>query len=281
MAYFYLENENKERVDLQELDNCLAENVTNLGYDTSSAFVQVGDHFIQNYLNPKQSTLSMNLNFFRPNIYDKVQKVGNFIATAKQLYLAYKPQTTKGIEYKREVTVSSYLKTSTKKGYITYALKLNPTTLFYAEDATIFQVEKGDGEKRYDFTWDARYNDYSLRYCEIEEGNHVEVAFEMKIEGYTENPKLEILANNGEEWSITFPVTLQQGEYIRYSSLDSNLVIEFVNEIGEVRNMFSEFSLEDTLFYKIPKEGAMVRFTSDTDVMNTITFTAYVFYKVV
>ncbi|MDD2952498.1 MAG: hypothetical protein PHC95_04955 [Parabacteroides sp.] len=282
MGKFYLVNESNSKIDLQdEVNYCVATDVKNLGYEVSSEYIRIGDHFVKNYLNPKQTQLDLSLNFFRPNVYEKVQAVGNFLATATELYLVYQPGLKSGVEYRREVDVSSYLKGSIKDGFICYTLKLMPTSLFYFKRATRFEITELPGEKRYDFTWDATYNDYSNRSIDIDGGNHVEVAFDLEILGYTENPKIEILDGETVIHSLTFPITVQEGEKILYSSLDRDIKVDFVNASGVTRSMFSDFSLEDNVFFKIPKSGGTVRFTSDTDVMNTIVVTAYFFFKVV
>ena len=282
MGKFFLENEYSSQIDLQdEATYCVASDVKNLGFENESNYVRIGDHFIRNYLDPKQKTLEMSLNFFRPGAYDKLQTVGNFLVTAEKLYLVYQPGLSSGIVYRREVEVDSFLKTSIKDGYLCYALKLNPTSLFYYKKSTKFEITEFDGEKRYDFTWDATYNDYANRSLTIPGGNHVDVAFSVDIYGYTERPKISVISGNKIVHELTIPVIVQAGEYISYSSVDGDLRCTFTDKDGVVRNIINEFDLTDNVFFKVPKAGASVQFTSDTDVMNTIIFTAYFFFKVV
>lgn len=279
---FYLENEYSSQIDLQDDENyCIATDVSGLGVEFDAEYIGIGDHFVRNYLNPKQTSLSLNLNFFLPDVYDKLQTVSNFLLTASSLYLVYKPDLTSDIEYRREVDITSYLKNGVKDGYLCYTLTLAPTSLFYYKKSTRFEITELDGEKRYDFTWDAAYNDYSSRSLVISGSNHVEVAFALEINGYTENPMIEILDGDDVLYSLTFPITLQEGEKILYSSLDQNLYVMYQDADGNTTNLFNEFDLETNVFFKIPKTGATVRFTSDTDIINTIVFTAYFFFKVV
>lgn len=282
MGKFYLENEYSTQIDLQdEVNFCVASDVKNLGYEHNSNYVAIGDHFLQNYLNPKQTTLEMSLNFFRPQVYEKLQKVGNFLVTAEKLFLVYQPGLASGITYRREVEVASFLKTSVKNGYLCYVLKLNPTSLFYYKRSTKFEIAELDGEKRYDFEWDAVYNDYANRSLTIVGGNHVDVAFSVDIHGYTERPKITVTSGGKVVHELTIPVTVQEDEYISYSSVDGDLRCTLTDAEGVTRNIINEFDLADNVFFKVPKAGASVQFTSDTDVMNTIIFTAYFFFKVV
>lgn len=282
MGKFYLENEYSSQIDLQdEVNACVASDVKNLGFETNSDYIGIGDHFVRNYLLPKQSLLELNLNFFRPSVYEKVQTVGNFIATAEKLFLVYQPGLASGIIYRREVEVSSFLKTSVQDGFIRYTLKLNPTSLFYYKKSAKFEITELDGEKRYDFEWDAMFNDYANRSLTIEGGNHVDVAFSVEIYGYTENPKIAIMQGEKVVHELTIPAIVQAGEVISYSSVDGDLRCTLTDTEGNVRNLINDFDLNDNVFFKVPKAGASVQFTSDTDVMNTIIFTAYFFFKVV
>lgn len=281
MSEFYLENESGTRISLQSDDTCYYSNYTNLGYEVDSSYIRIADVFVRDYLNPKQTKMSVNLLFFQPSVYEKIQMVGNFIVTAEVLYVIYKPNLATGVEYRRQVEAESYLKTTDKSGYIVYTLSLNPLSLFYMSESTKFKIDNGDEGKQYDFIWDATYNDYTNRSIIIGEKNHVEVAFEVEIYGYTENPAIDIIQNNTSINKLTFPIIVDDGEKIKYSSLDNNLEVTLIDESGEETNLFNIFSLEDDVFFKIPKSGGTIKFTSDTDVMNTIILTVYYYYKVV
>lgn len=282
MGKFYLENEVSAQISLQdEAIYCVATEVKNLGYEVNAAYLAIGDHFLQNYLNPKQTPLELSLNFYQPRVYDKVQTVGNFLVTAEKLFLVYEPDISSGVTYRREVEVSSFLKDSVKPGVLSYKLKLSPTSLFYYKQSTIFEITELTGEKRYDFAWDAAYNDYANRSITFDGSNHVDIAFSAIIQGYTENPRIEIISDGKTVHALTFPVTLLEGEYITYSSVDGSLLCTKTDAAGNVTNIINDFDLETNVFFKIPKAGASVLFTSDTDVMNTIIFTAYFFFKVV
>lgn len=282
MSKFYLENEFRTQIDLQdETKFCVAGEMKGLGYEVASDYTIVGDHFIQNYLTPRLTQLELDLNFFAPELFEKIQVVGNFIVTAEKLYLVYQPELSSGIEYRREVEVSSFLKDSAKNGYMTYKLRFNPTSLFYYKKSTRFEVEDLEGEMRYDFTWPAVFNDYAERSISIDGGNHVDVAFDAIINGYTKNPKIEIRKENQNIHVLTFPVEVLENEFVTYSSVDGEIECKITRADGSEESLYHEFDLTTNVFFKVPKDGATVRFSSDTDVMNTIIFTAYFFFKVV
>lgn len=281
MANFYIENEKGDRIDLQdELNYGLYEGMKDIGYSQDASFTRVGDYFSKDSKNPKQSDIDFDINFFEvgeKSVYQKVSDVGDFLVNAEKLYYVYVPEE---IEYKREVEFVNFSQ-NTKEGYLSYSVKLAPLTLFYAENIVALDVDRTEGEKRYRFRWNASYNDYANRSVKIKEGNQTDIAFDLEIHGYVVNPKISVYKGATLIKAITFPITLQEGEYLKYSSRDLELEIKKVDVLGNETNLINEFSLEDDIFFKLDKNGCTVKFTSDVGVMNKILFTPYIYKKVV
>lgn len=281
MAKFYIENEKGDRIDLQdELNYGLYEGMKDIGYSQDASFTRVGDYYSCDSKNPKQSDIDFDINFFEvgeKSVYQKVSDVGDFLVNAERLYYVYVPEE---MEYKREVEFVNFSQ-NTKEGYLSYSVKLSPLTLFYAENIVALDVDRTEGEKRYRFRWNASYNDYANRSVKIKEGNQTDIAFDLEIYGYVVNPKISVYKGATLIKSITFPVTLQEGEYLKYSSRDLELEIKKVDALGNETNLINEFSLEDDIFFKLDKNGCIIKFTSDVGVMNKILFTPYIYKKVV
>ena len=281
LAKFYIENEKGDRIDLQdELNYGLYEGMKDIGYSQDASFTRVGDYYSCDSKNPKQSDIDFDINFFEvgeKSVYQKVSDVGDFLVNAERLYYVYVPEE---IEYKREVEFVNFSQ-NTKEGYLSYSVKLSPLTLFYAENIVALDVDRTEGEKRYRFRWNASYNDYANRSVKIKEGNQADIAFDLEIYGYVVNPKISVYKGATLIKEITFPVTLQEGEYLKYSSRDLELEIKKVDALGNETNLINEFSLEDDIFFKLDKNGCIIKFTSDVGVMNKILFTPYIYKKVV
>lgn len=281
MAKFYIENEKGDRIDLQdELNYGLYEGMKDIGYSQDASFTRVGDYYSCDSKNPKQSDIDFDINFFEvgeKSVYQKVSDVGDFLVNAERLYYVYVPEE---IEYKREVEFVNFSQ-NTKEGYLSYSVKLSPLTLFYAENIVALDVDRTEGEKRYRFRWNASYNDYANRSVKIKEGNQADIAFDLEIYGYVVNPKISVYKGATLIKAITFPVTLQEGEYLKYSSRDLELEVKKVDALGNETNLINEFSLEDDIFFKLDKNGCIIKFTSDVGVMNKILFTPYIYKKVV
>lgn len=281
MAKFYIENEKGDRIDLQdELNYGLYEGMKDIGYSQDASFTRVGDYYSCDSKNPKQSDIDFDINFFEAgekSVYQKVSDVGDFLVNAERLYYVYVPEE---IEYKREVEFVNFSQ-NTKEGYLSYSVKLSPLTLFYAENIVTLDVDRTEGEKRYRFRWNASYNDYANRSVKIKEGNQADIAFDLEIYGYVVNPNISVYKGATLIKAITFPVTLQEGECLKYSSRDLELEIKKVDILGNETNLINEFSLEDDIFFKLDKNGCIIKFTSDVGVMNKILFTPYIYKKVV
>ena len=89
--------------------------------------------------------------------------------------------------------------------------------------------------------------------------------------------------NNKDLANLIFPDIDKDINYYleKYSSRDLELEIKKVDALGNETNLISEFSLEDDIFFKLDKNGCIIKFTSDVGVMNKILFTPYIYKKVV
>ena len=178
MSKFYLENEYNERIDLQNNDlYCIATDTSGWGVDKDSSYIAIGDQFVRNYLKTKQSEFSMVLNFTKPRPFEKLQKVTNFLMKATKLYLIYVPDLVNGGEYRRDVEIGSFMKTDGVDGLLRYTLKLKAKSLFYDKHQSKFYVDRTDGEFRFDFRWDFRFNDYANREMILNNNGHVDAGF--------------------------------------------------------------------------------------------------------
>lgn len=282
MSKFYLENDYSDRIDLQNDDlYCIATDTKGWGVDKDSNYIAIGDQFVRNYLKTKQNEFSMVLNFTKPRAFEKLQKVVNFLLQATKLYLIYVPDLSNGGEYRRDVEVSSFLKTDGVDGLLRYTLKLKGKSLFYDKHQSKFYVDRTDGEFRFDFRWDFRFNDYANREMILTNNGHVDAGFSFEIYGYSNNPKVSLFQNNQLIKEIKINVELQEGEKVEYCSLDGNLYVNKVDTNGNKTSLYNTFDLNDEIFFKVPAGDVQVKFTSDSGTMNRIYFTLFKFYEVV
>lgn len=282
MSKFYLENEYNDRVDLQNDDLfCIATDTTGWGISKDSDYISIGDHFVRNYLRTKQSEFSMVLNFVRPRAFEKLQTVSNFIFKATKLYLIYVPDLINGGEYRRDVDVVSFMKTDGVDGLLRYTLKLKAKSLFYSKHLTKFYVDRTDGEFRFDFRWNIRFNDYANREMILTNNGHVDAGFSFEIYGYSNIPRVSLFQNNKLIKEITLNCEVQAGEKVEYCSLDGNLYVNHVDANGVKTSLYNTFDLSDEIFFKIPMGDVQVKFTAESGTMNQIYFTLFKFYEVV
>ena len=282
MSKFYLENEYGERIDLQNDDlYCLVSNPSGWGIDKDSNYIAIGDRFVKNYINNKQNEFSMALNFTKPKAFEKLQKVSNFILNADKLCLIYAPELESGGEFRRDVEVSSFIQLYDVDGLLRYQLKLKATSLFYDRNFTKFFVDRTDGEFRFDFRWDVRFNDYANREMILNNNGHVDAGFSFEIYGYSNIPKVSIFKDEALIKEIVINCEILEDEKVEYCSLDGNLYVNKVDGNGNKTSLYNTFDLNDDVFFKIPRGEVQVKFTADSGTMNQIYFTLYKFYEVV
>jgi hypothetical protein len=282
LSKFYLENEYNDRIDLQNDDlYCIATDTSGWGVAKNSSYIAIGDHFVRNYLKTNQNEFSMVLNFVQPHAFDKLQKVSNFLLKAAKLYLIYVPDLKNAGEYRRDVDVTSFMKTDGVDGLLRYTLKLRAKSLFYDKHQTKFYVDRTDGEFRFDFTWPIRFNDYANREMILTNNGHVDAGFSFEIYGYSNVPKVSLFQNNKLIKEITLNCEVLEGEKVEYCSLDGNLYVNHVNASGVRTSLYNTFDLSDDIFFKIPAGDVQVKFTAASGTMNQIYFTLFKFYEVV
>lgn len=282
MSKFYIENEKGERIDLQDDEKyCLAENIKGLGLNINNTYTHVGDYFTNDSTEDTQKVIEFDANFFFTggvSAFDKEQIVSDFLVRADRLYFVYIPEREEEAEYRCEVELGAYTQ-GYKDGFLSYPVKLNAITLFYKDNIVTLDVDRTAGEKRYTFNYAATYNDYESRSVEIKPGNQVDVAFDLEIYGYTANPGFDIYENEIKVRSMTFPVVVEEGQKIFYSSRDADLRVQLIDENGVATNLFDKFNADEEIFYKLNKNGSTIKFR--TGGANKILFTPYKYLKVV
>lgn len=281
---FYLENEYKQRLDLQDMENAgLAIQPSGLGYDADATYIRVGSHFVTDSFFDRQAMPAFRI-IFRPDIgYINYHKVIQFILSAKSLTLVYIPPMGTGMEYYRDIDVTSMSKTEIEADNILpMDITLPCKTPYYTQNNKRFEVKAIEGEKRYDYKYPYRYNEYSTLGFTITNDGHEPAAFEFVINGYTEYPLARLLDADGNTLQeLKFPLIVQEGEYLLYRSLDVARVVELHKADGTVENLINMLDIYNENWLKSPIGTTRMVLTSDTGVMNTIGATVYAFYKVV
>lgn len=279
IRFFALVNEYGGQYELNSPDTGIFTEPQGLGYELNVSYANIGSGFIKNFMKEKQQTITGTLVLDGAAAYTKYQALADFINHSQSIKLLY---STAAGDYYRDVDIVSLGKSEvSQKRVLECPIKFVCRSLFYSNHVNRFKIERVEGEVRWDFRWDVRFNDYGSRTLSIDNNGHVPAPFELELYGYCENPKVIVSQNKKEIASCTFPTTLQTDEKIIYSSLDGNLYCYRVDKNGNQVNFTDKLDIHNTNFFKLPVGDCVIDFTSDTGAANKTILTVYKFFRTV
>lgn len=277
MRKFYVENEINERFSLWG-NRVYMVDPAGLGIKYSASYIQIGNSFLRNKRTNSQSNISGKIEFLDPGANKRFREFIDFCAAASSLYLVYDPGD--GVEYIRDIDISEIGKKEKTGGTLPITVKFLCKSLYYMRNNNRFTFEATEDEKRYDYRYDFAYGDYGTYEAMINNNGHTEAPFDCVIYGYCVNPAIYIIKDNETLYEVVFPVAVEEGEFIRYSSRDGMLEATLVTSSGE-QNLMDLLNLENDNFFKIPIGTSKIMFNSESESTNVITATIYKMYEVV
>lgn len=277
MRKFYIQNEKNQRFSLWGNRVYMVE-PSGLGIKRNANYIQIGNSFLRNKMNISQSKVGGTIEFLSPYANKKFNEFYDFCAASEALYLVYDPGD--GNEYIREIDILEVDKTERTGATLPIGVSFACKSLYYQQDNNRFAFEPVEYEKRYDFTYDYLYGEYGKYSMDINNNGHAEAPFECNIYGYCVNPAISIVKNRKTILDVIFPVAVQEGEYIRYSSRDGMLEASLVSANGEI-NLMNQLDISKDNFFKIPVGESKIVFSSASADKNIITLTIYKMYEVI
>ena len=277
MRKFYVENEINERFSLWGNRVYMVE-PSGLGVKHEASYIRIGNSFLRSKMHVAQGAIAGKIEFMDPGANKKFNEFYAFCAAAVKLYLVYDPGD--GTEYIRDIDIAEVGKTERTGGTLPISVTFNCKSLYYLRNNNRFIFETTPNEKRYDYQYDYAYGDYGTYEAIIDNNGHVEAPFECMIYGYCVNPAIYIMRNNEILYEVTFPVAVEEGEYIRYSSRDGMLEATLVADGKEI-NLMPLLDISKDNFFKIPVGSSKIMFNSSSVSTNVITATIYKMYEVV
>ena len=278
MRKFYIENEFRERFSLWG-DRVYMVDPSGLGIKHDATYIRIGDSFLRNKkMQIAQSEVGGKIEFVDPGANKKFNKFYNFCAAASALYLIYDPGD--GKEYIRDIDIAEASKTERTGATLPISVKFNCKSLYYLRDNNSFKFEPDTIEKRYDYRYDYAYSDHGTYEAMIDNSGHVEAPFECIINGYCVDPTISIVKDNKTIHEVVFPIAVELGEYIRYSSRDGELEATLVSGSSET-NLMNVLDIEKDNFFKIPVGKSNIVFSSANSSTNIVTITIYKMFEVV
>lgn len=156
----------------------------------------------------------------------------------------------------------------------------NCKSLWYEQKNIVLTVGEEEGEIRWDFEWDSRFADYSIRNLFFENNGHTEAPIKLEIEGYVKNPSIFIYKNGELTGSLELELEIQENEKLIYCTKDTELLIKKQNTDGTETNLFDCLSPNFINFIKLNKGINQIKLLADEDITKA-KITIFVEYKAV
>ena len=278
---FSLLNEKGQSYSLMDIkEHALLTDPNGLGYAYDDEYQRLGYSFISNLRSIQQGTITGTLNFLK---YDNYKSLVDFIEQSEELRFSYTIPYENGEKtFYRDIQISSIDKTQKQpNGIISEGVTFSCLSLWYSPTIAYYTMQGGDGEMRWNFTWDPRFVNYSVRSLQFINDGHVDAPIEVEIDGNVVNPKIELYVE-GHLWQeVPFTITIAQYEKLLYGTKEDDFYLLKENVDGSKENIFnlSVVDLDNDNVLRIPKgKSCELRLTAENDISKA-TITIYTYYK--
>lgn len=187
-------------------------------------------------------------------------------------------------EYYRDVNIQGLSKTQIQtNGIISEPIVFDCLTLWYEENRAIYNTNSEENEIKWDFIWDSKFVDYSIRKLQYVNNGHVEAPILIEIEGPVLNPKIELYVEGELYQTVTFTVNIAEYEKLLYGTKENEFYINRQNTDGTLTSLFSldviDFSNDNVIRLPINK-SCELRLKAENEILNA-QITILVYYKIV
>lgn len=278
---FNLINEKGQTYSLMDIkEHALLTEPNGLGYAYSDEYQRLGYSFISNLRAIEQGTITGTLNFLE---YDNYKNLVDFIEKSEALRFSYTiPFQTGEKTFYRDIQISSLEKTQLRpNGVLSEGVVFSCLSLWYSPTIAYYTMQAGEGEMRWNFKWDPRFTNYSVRSLQFINDGHVDAPIEVEIDGNVQNPTIQLFVE-GKLWQeVPFNITIAQYEKLLYGTKEDDFYLLKENIDGTTENIFNleVVDLDNDNVLRIPKgKSCELRLLADNDIQKA-TITIYTYYK--
>ena len=210
----------------------------------------------------------------------------DFVEKAESLKILYKvPYKSGSREYYRDVQIQSITKSeiSNETRLISESVTFECLSLWYEAKNTVYTVEAGTGEIRWDFTWDSKFVGYDTRNLEFVNDGHVDASIELEIDGDVENPVLKLYVENELYQTVTITNHITEHQIFKYGTRENNFYIKKQLADGTEQSLFNlnYINFAEDLVIRFPKEKSCTfKMEADNEILSA-RLTIYVYYKAI
>jgi hypothetical protein len=280
---FYLENEQSQRYNLQDLKNAaLLISPSGLGLTMARSYELTGDSARSVNEDFPARSFTGTIVFDASHAYDGYRQLVNFIAGSENIILVYTPRyETVNNEYLADVGVENLSKSEIKGGRMECDISITLKGAWFKRESLRVVAEKTGSELRYDRLYDFVYSDVSTDNIEIFNDGHFEAPILLEAEGELVNPRLSLFVNRVLRSELTIAAVIERGEVLVFCTKDDDLTLKKMLPDGSELSLIGSISLQNENFFKLPRGLSTLSLAADNDIASKSTLTVFMSYKAV
>ena len=280
---FKLVNDKGQEYSLMDIENhCLLTEPTGLGYSYTTEYEQLGNTFITNLRRIEQGQVSGQVNFLK---YDNYKALVDFIEQSESLRLAYTiPYSNGNKTYYKDIQIQNISKSEIQpNGVLSESIVFDALSLWYAENVFTYDMSRQAGELRWDFTWDARFGDYSQRMLDFVNDGHAPAPVEITIDGEVVKPKIDLYVDGQLYQEVEINKTIGTYKKLLYGSKENDFYINEEQTDGTLVSLFNldYISFDNDNVIRLPKNKNCRLILTSTNGVQNAQVKIYVYYKAI
>lgn len=277
---FLLENEKGQQFRLDNLDEgCFLTSPSNLGLSKKIEFQKIGQTYVEISKEDEQKNPAGTA-FFKN--YNKYREFVDFVEDANKLKIIYKiPYEKEEKKYYKDIILKKIDKTEKSGKWLSSSVEFAGISLWYEENTIEYEIEPIEDEIRWDFIWDATFNDNNSRNLIYQNKGHVAAPIVLEINGAISNPSIEIYIDNALYQELKIKTTISEHEKLFYNSKENEFSIEKIKADGTKEDLFDLdiINFENDNVIRLPKnKTCAIELKADNTIENA-KLTIYPQYK--
>ena len=282
MRKFSLLNEYNQEFALNDVRTGFFDSPAGLGWSASYSYTRFGTAFISNEITEIQSKITGNLVFATATPYNAKQQFIHFVRGAKKLVLKW---TTTAGTYLKDVDLVQFDVSEIGEGSVLECpVVLMGKSLWYSPTVLTLVVGAatlGEVETIWPIEFPAVWRALSSGSVVAHNDGSNPAAIQIVFNGPIANPVVKVIQDGIEVSKVEINSTINAGEYIYYSSRDTDLYCYSVSTLGVVTNLTPGLSILNENFVKLPVGESTIAFSADSAITATIQTKVFREYKAV
>lgn len=280
---FYLENDQKQRFNLQDLKNgALLVSPAGLGLSMSRSYELIGDTARRvSEVFPARSFTGV-IVFDNAKAYEGYRELIDFIVNSQDIRLVYAPRyETANSEFLADAEVESVSKGEIRGGRMECDVSVTLKGAWYKRESLRIVAEKTGTELRYDRMYEYVYSDVSTDAIEIFNDGHFEAPVLLEAEGELVNPRLSLYVDGNLRAQLIVTAVIESGETLVFCTKDDELKLLKKLADGSEESLMDSISVENDNFFKLPKGLSTLSLSADNEISSKSVITVFTAYKAV